>query len=106
MARLQGYEWLSCVSNSFERSLPSSPAVSPFFSLNPLPNVGRTVLQLDAARLAMREELHSLSIDKGDVRQIQGQIAIGQLQGKQALQLCNVLDLDSTAQRKDDSSVG
>jgi hypothetical protein len=105
MARLQTYEWLSCVSNSFEHSLPSSPAVIASFSLNPLSNIRRTVLQLDAIRLAMRQEIHSFSIYKCDVRQIQRKIAIGRLQGEQPLQLCNVLELDSAAQGEDDLSI-
>jgi hypothetical protein len=93
------------VSNSFERSLPSSPAVSASFSLNPLANIEWTILQLDAIRFAMRQELHSFSIYKRDVSQIQYQIAVGQLQTEQPLQLSNVFDLDSAAESKDDLSV-
>ena len=74
---LQGYECLSCVQNSFERLLPSSPAVSTSFSLNPLANIEWTILQLDAIRLTMRQELHSFSIYKRDVSQIQDQIVVG-----------------------------
>src|ERR1700756_5265713 len=65
------------VTNSFERSLPFSAAVSCLLSLNPLSNVGWTVLELDAVRFAIGQELHRFSIYKCDVRQIKGQIVIG-----------------------------
>jgi hypothetical protein len=102
---LQGYECLSCVQNSFERSLPSSPAVSASFSLYPLANIEWTILQLDAVHFTLRQELHSFSIYKRNVSQIQYQIAVGQFQIEQPLQLSNVFDLDSAAESKDDLSV-
>jgi len=102
---LQGYEFLSYVQNSCERLLPSSPAVSTSFSLNPLANIEWAILQLDAVHFTLLQELHSFSIYKRDVCQIQYQIAVGQLQTEQPLQLHNVFDLDSAAESKDDLSV-
>jgi hypothetical protein len=74
--------------------------------LNPFPNIGGTILQLDAIRFAISQEHYSLSIYKRDVFQIQDQSAVGQLQGEQPLQLSSVFDLDPAAQSKDDLSVG
>src|SRR2546430_1520746 len=81
-----------------------APSVS--FCSDPLADIGWTIFQLDALRFTARQELHGIAIDQCYVLQIERHALTGRFQTKKPLQLGNVLDLDSTAQRKDHSGIG
>jgi hypothetical protein len=75
--------------------------VAPSFSLNPLTDVGRAILEFDANAFTARQELHRVSTHECYVLQIQNQMAIAGFQRENSLQLRNVFRFDSTTQSKE-----
>jgi hypothetical protein len=53
------------------------PIVSAGFGVDPFADVSRTVFQTHAVRLALREKLHAIPIDKHYVSQIERDVPAG-----------------------------
>jgi hypothetical protein len=75
------------------------------FSLNPLPYIGRTILELDAIGFAMPKKIDHVLIHEGHVTQVQEDALSARFPAEQRFQLSYVFCFNSTAQPKDYFSV-
>src|SRR6266404_2111592 len=75
------------------------------FSRDPLANVCRAILDLDAVRFADLEKPDSLSIHEGQVFQVQDDAATLRFRSKQCFHLGYIFCVHSTTQRKDNFAV-
>jgi hypothetical protein len=82
---------------------PASPTT--FFLLDPLSDIGRAIFELDAIRLAAGKEINSILIDDRHVLQIKNQLFSRCLRGEELLELLDVLCLNSSTEREDDSTI-
>jgi hypothetical protein len=74
--------------------------------IDPLADIGWTILQLDTLRFAACKELQGISIDQRYVLQIEREALTDCFQAEEALQLGNILNLYATTQGKDHAPVG
>jgi hypothetical protein len=72
------------------------------FAVNSLANVSWTSFEPDVVRLAASQQLHGITTYQRGVLQIESNRTIDFLKIKESLQLCDLLDLDSTNQGEDD----
>jgi hypothetical protein len=63
------------------------------------------MFDFDAARLATAQEIDSLLVHEGDVRQIQNQLGPRRFRVEQSSQFLNVCRLDSSAELEHDSAI-
>jgi hypothetical protein len=64
-----------------------------------------TIFQLHALRFAACQKLHRIAVDQRYVSQVERDVLTGRFQTKSPLQLCDVFEVDSATQRKDDSPI-
>jgi len=86
-------------------SSPSAPG-STFYPLDPLSDIGGTILELDAVGLAAGEKFHRVLVDECHIPQIQHHVLPRFLQGEQLLQLLEIFYFNSATEREDDSAIG
>jgi hypothetical protein len=84
-------------------SSPSAPS-STFYPLDPLSDIGGTILELDAVGLAAGEKFHRVLVDECHVPQIQNQLPPRCFQGEKFLQSLDILCFDSATEREHDSA--
>jgi hypothetical protein len=84
----------------------SSALGSTFYPLDPLSNIGRTILEFDAIGLAAGEKFHRALVDECHVPQIQYQVLPRCLQGEQSSELLDIFCFNSATEREDDSAIG
>jgi hypothetical protein len=82
-----------------------SPALAVCFAFNPFTNIGRTIFELNSIGFATGQKLYGVTIQERYVFQIQSQVVALTFQIEQSLQFCDVLGLDSAAERKDNFAV-
>jgi hypothetical protein len=87
-------------------SSSSSAPGSTVYPLDPLSNIGRTILELDAIRLAIGQKVNRILVDECHVPQIQNQLLPRCFQGEQFSQFLDILCFDSATEREDDSAIG
>ncbi len=86
-------------------SSSSSAPGSTFYPLNPLSDIGRTILPLDAIGLAVGEKFHGALVDERHVPQIQHQVLLpGCLQVEQLSEILDIFCFNSATEREDDSA--
>ncbi len=76
-----------------------------FCLVDPLSDIGRTILEHYAIRLAAGKKLNGVLVDERHVPQIQNQLFPRCLRDKELLQLLDVLFLNSPTKSEDDSTV-
>ena len=88
--------------------LSSSPSASgsTFYPLDPLSDIGGTILELDAVGLAAGEKFHRVLVDEGHVPQIQNQRLPRCLQGEQVSEPLDIFCFNSATEREDDPAIG
>ncbi|HSY65494.1 MAG TPA: hypothetical protein VK829_12910 [Terriglobales bacterium] len=86
--------------------IPFFPPWSPTFLPDPFTDVGRTIFQLDVVYFAISQKLDCIAVYECYVLQIEGDVATGTFQLEESSQLVRILCLDSTAQSKQDPSIG
>ena len=86
-------------------SSPSAPG-STFYPLDPLSDIGRTILEFDTVGLAAREKFHRALVDECHVPQIQHQVLPRCFQGQQFSQCLDIFCFNSATEREDDSAIG
>jgi hypothetical protein len=80
---------------------------STFYPLNPLSDIGRTILEFDAIGLAVGEKFHRVLVDECHVPQIQHQVPLpGFLQVEQLSEILDIFCFNSAAEREHDSAIG
>jgi hypothetical protein len=79
---------------------------SNFYPLNPLSDIGRTILELDAVGLASSEKFHRVLVDECYVPQIQHQVPPSYLKAKQLSERLDIFSFNSATELKDDSAIG
>ena len=84
----------------------SSALGSTFYPLDPLSDIGRTVFELDAIRLATGQKCDRTLVDECHVPQIQNYLLPGCFQGEQFSQFLDILRFDSATEREHDSAIG
>ena len=80
-------------------SSPSAPG-STFYPLDPLSDIGGTILELDAVGLAAGGKFHRVMVDECHIPQIQHHVLPRFLQGEQLLQLLDIFYFNSATERK------
>ena len=80
---------------------------STFYPLNPLSDIGRTILEFDAIGLAVGEKFHRALVDECHVPQIQYQAPLPRcLRVEQLSELLDIFCFNSATEREDDSAIG
>ena len=87
-------------------SSSSSAPGSTFYPLDPLSDIGRTVFELDAIRLATGQKFNRILVDEGHVPQIQNQRLPRCLQGEQLSEPVDIFCFNSATEREDDPAIG
>jgi hypothetical protein len=87
-------------------SSSSSAPGSTVYPLDPLSNIGRTILELDAIRLATGQKVNRILVDECHVPQIQNQLLPRCFHGEQFSQFLDILCFDSANEREHDSAIG
>jgi hypothetical protein len=78
---------------------------STFYPLDPLSDIGRTVFELDATRLATGQKFDRILVNECYVPQIQHQVLPRCLQSEQLSELLDIFCFNSAAEPKDDSAI-
>jgi hypothetical protein len=86
-------------------SSSSSAPGSTFYPLDPLSDIGRTILEFDAIGLAAGEKFHCALVDKYHVPQIKHQVLPRCLLGEQLSELLDIFCFNTATEREDDSTV-
>jgi hypothetical protein len=86
-------------------SSPSAPG-STFYPLDPLSNIGRTILEIDAVGLAAGEKFHRVLVDECHISQIQLHVLPRFLQGEHLSELLDIFYFNSATEREHDSAIG
>lgn len=73
--------------------------------LDPLPDIGRTILEHDATRLASSEKFHRILVDERHVPQIQNQLFLRYFRGEQLSYFLDIFCFNSAAQLEDDPAI-
>jgi hypothetical protein len=88
-------------------SSSSSAPGSTFYPLDPLSDIGRTILEFDAIGLAVGEKFHCVLVDECHVPQIQHHVPLpGCLQVEQLSEILGIFCFNSATEREDDSAIG
>jgi hypothetical protein len=99
---------MSGVGPRYSELLSSSPSApgSTFYPLDPLSDIGGTILELDAVDLAAGEKFHRVMVDECYIPQIQHHILPRFLQGEQLSELLDIFCFNSATEREHDSAIG
>jgi hypothetical protein len=76
-----------------------------FYPLDPLSDVGRTILEFDTIGLAPGEKIHRALIDECHIPQIQYQVLPRSLEGEQLSEFLDIFCFNTAAEREYDSAV-
>jgi hypothetical protein len=83
----------------------SRARISALFSLNPLPYIGRTILELDAIGFATPKKIDDVLIHEDHVTQVQEDALSARFPTEQRFQLSYIFCFNSTAKLKNHFSV-
>ncbi len=86
-------------------SLSSSAPASTFYTFDPLSDISRTIVELDAIGLAAGEKFHRVLVNECHVPQIQHQVLPRCLQGEQLSELLDIFRFNSATERENDSAI-
>jgi hypothetical protein len=87
-------------------SSSSSAPGSTFYPLDPLSDIGGTILELDAVGLPAGEKFHRVRVNECHILQIQHHVLLRCLQGEQMSELLDMFCFNSATEREDDPAIG